>query len=162
MQSNAKPYTSSHFSSHWLRSGAAIMCMASALALAGCSTTDRTTTGSVPKGINKPLASMNVAELNRAAQLWGESYRKQPKNKSVGLNYAQALRITGRTEQALAVMRQMVIFHPNDNQVLAAYGKAQADAGQFEGALVSIRKAQRPDSPDWKMRRGSFTEKRST
>ena len=48
---------------------------------------------------------------------------------SIFLGYANVLRITGRNDQALAVMQQMVIHHPKDNDVLAAYGKALALAG---------------------------------
>ena len=35
--------------------------------------------------------------------------------------------------------------------VLASYGKAQAAAGQLDRALDTIRRAQTPDQPDWKL-----------
>jgi len=35
--------------------------------------------------------------------------------------------------------------------VLAAYGKALASDGQFDAALDAIRRAQRPDLPDWRL-----------
>ena len=53
--------------------------------------------------------------------------------------------------QALAVMRKLAITHPKDRQVLAAYGKALAGAGQFEAALDAVRRAQTPETPDWKL-----------
>lgn len=119
------------------------------VALAGCNSTDRTTTGSIKAG---PIsANATQADIARSANYWGERYSKSPRDKNVGLNYAQALRLSGRTEQAIAVMRQMVIFHPEDNQVLAAFGKAQADGGQLKAALSTIRRAQRADQPDWKL-----------
>jgi Flp pilus assembly protein TadD len=62
------------------------------------------------------------------------------------------LRMTGKNDQALAVMQQVVIRHPNDNEVLAAYGKAQAAAGQLEAALETISRAERPDLPDWRLK----------
>src|SRR5690606_14722651 len=49
------------------------------------------------------------------------------------------------------VMQQVVIAHPTDRDVLSAYGKAQAAAGQFEQALETIRRAQTPDRPDWRL-----------
>ena len=57
----------------------------------------------------------------------------------------------GRNNQALAVMRKMVAYHPEDRQVLAAYGKALAGAGQLSKALKVVRRAQADDQPDWKL-----------
>ena len=82
---------------------------------------------------------------------WGPRYKRTPKSKKVGLNYAAALRKTGRNQQALAVMRKMVAYHPKDRQVLAAYGKALAGAGQLDKALKAVRRAQADDQPDWKL-----------
>jgi Flp pilus assembly protein TadD len=48
-------------------------------------------------------------------------------------------------------MQQMVIRHPEDNQVLSAYGKALASSGDLMKALEVIERAQRPDNPDWKL-----------
>lgn len=65
--------------------------------------------------------------------------------------YANVLRATGRDQQALAVMQQMVIHHPKDNDVLSAYGKSLASTGNFAKALKVIERAQRPDRPDWRL-----------
>src|SRR5690606_8141691 len=46
---------------------------------------------------------------------------------------------------------QVAIAHPTDRDVLAAYGKAQAAAGQLEPALATIQRAQTPDRPDWRL-----------
>jgi Flp pilus assembly protein TadD len=48
-------------------------------------------------------------------------------------------------------MQQVAISNPKDRNVLAAYGKAQAAAGQFQQALDTIGRAQTPDRPDWKL-----------
>jgi Flp pilus assembly protein TadD len=48
-------------------------------------------------------------------------------------------------------MQQVAIAHPTDRAVLAAYGKAQAGAGQLEQALSTIGRAQTPDHPDWRL-----------
>ena len=121
------------------------------LALAGCSTTkDRMTTGSVPK-ITKPVEEMDATELRSATDRIGQAYEKNPRDPVNGVNYANLLHMNGRDAQALAVMQQVAIANPGDRNVLAAYGKAQAAAGQFEQALNTIGRAQTPDRPDWRL-----------
>ncbi|ANL38708.1 MULTISPECIES: tetratricopeptide repeat protein [Rhizobium] len=122
------------------------------LALAGCSTTtkDRMTTGSVPK-LTKPVEEMDATELRSATDRLGQAYEKNPRDPVTGVSYANLLRMNGRDAQALAVMQQVAIANPGDRNVLAAYGKAQAAAGQFQQALDTIGRAQTPDRPDWKL-----------
>ena len=124
-----------------------------ALSLGGCASTRKgeLTTGSIPK-LSKPVEEMNGQELSRAAESIGKTYEANPKNRSAGLNYANVLRMTGRNAQALAVMQQVAIANPTDRDVLAAYGKAQAAAGQLEQALATVGRAQTPDRPDWKLK----------
>ncbi len=121
------------------------------LGLASCGTVDRgTKTASIPK-LSKPVSEMNSSELASASQTIGAAYAEDPGNREAGLRYATLLRMTGRTDQALAVMQQVVIHHPEDTEVLAAFGKAQAAAGDLQAALNTISRAQRPDQPDWKL-----------
>lgn len=123
-----------------------------AATLAGCAGgPSRETTGSIPK-MSKPITDMNAGELSRAAESVGKAYEKNPKDRQAGLNYANLLRMSGRNDQALAVMQQVAIFHPTDREVLAAYGKSQAAAGQLEQALGTIERAQTPDRPDWRLK----------
>ncbi len=123
-----------------------------ALALAGCSTTgkDKITTGSIPETA-KPIDSMNSTDLAQATATFGKAYDANPRDRDAGINYANALRISGRNDQALAVMQQVAIANPSDRSVLAAYGKAQAAAGQLDQALSTIDRAQLPDRPDWRL-----------
>ena len=60
--------------------------------------------------------------------------------------------MTGKNAQALAVMRQMAILYASDREVLAAYGKALASAGELDQALQTISRAQTPDRPDWRLK----------
>ncbi|NTF40509.1 pilus assembly protein TadD [Rhizobium sp. AC27/96] len=124
-----------------------------ALALAGCSTTgkDRMTTGSIPTAPKAAIDSMNSSDLAQATASLGKAYDANPKDRNAGVNYANALRMSGRNDQALAVMQQVAISNPTDREVLAAYGKAQAAAGQLEEALSTIDRAQTPDRPDWRL-----------
>lgn len=122
------------------------------LSLAGCSTTrSNLTTGSITRSFSKPVEEMNEAELRQAEESIGRAYEKSPKDRNAGLNYANLLRMTGKNSQALAVMQQVAINYPTDREVLAAYGKAQASAGQLEQALATIGRAQTPDRPDWRL-----------
>jgi len=133
-----------------LLKGAALLAVA--VAMAGCAgRTSNITTGSIPS-LSKPVGDMNATELRGAAETMGRAYEKNPKDRNVGMNYANILRMNGRNEQALAVMQQVAIFHPQDRDVLAAYGKAQAAAGQLEQALNTILRAQTPDRPDWRLK----------
>ncbi|QRM53775.1 tetratricopeptide repeat protein [Sinorhizobium sp. BG8] len=125
------------------------------LSLAGCATTrSNETTGSIARtsSSSRPVAEMNATELRSAAESVGKTYAANPKDRQAGLDYANLLRMTGRNDQALAVMQQVAIFHPADREVLAAYGKSQAAAGQLEQALSTIGRAQTPDLPDWKLK----------
>lgn len=135
-----------------LTSGAAVALIA--LSFAGCAGQQgkkELTTGSIPR-LSKPVQSMNATELAAATESIGQTYERNPKDREAGLNYANLLRMTGRNEQALAVMQQVAINHPTDREVLGAYGKAQAAAGQLDQALATIQRAQTPDRPDWKLK----------
>jgi Flp pilus assembly protein TadD len=94
---------------------------------------------------------MDATELRSATDRLGQAYEKNPRDPVTGVNYANLLRMNGRDTQALAVMQQVAIANPADRNVLAAYGKAQAAAGQFQQALDTIGRAQTPDRPDWKL-----------
>ncbi|EFL89840.1 tetratricopeptide repeat protein [Ahrensia sp. R2A130] len=120
------------------------------LGVTGCASKSMTT-GSVPKHLRKPVATMNQTELQQSTDYWQARYEQRPKDKVTGLQFATALRMTNRNEQALAVMQKVAIYHPEDRQVLGAYGKALAGAGQLKKALDTIQRAQTPDNPDWKL-----------
>ena len=121
--------------------------LALSLVVSGCAT-KRVTTGSIG---SKPIEQMSQTELKRAADAWEKRYKANPADKKTGLNFATALRMTGRNEQALAVMKYLAIRHSTDEEVLAAYGKALAGAGQLKKALNVIQRAQTPDTPDWRL-----------
>lgn len=123
--------------------------MACTMVLAACAK-DPTTTGSI-RGLDKPVEQMSVQELNYAAATLGKHYDRNPRSKPIGIKYASVLRSTGRNEQALAVMQQVVIQHSEDNDVLSEYGKSLAATGNFKKALKVIQRAQRPDRPDWRL-----------
>lgn len=118
-----------------------------AVTLAGCATKSVFTTGS----INKPVSAMDARELQIASERYGQAYERNPKDPTIGMRYASMLRMAGRNDQALAVMRQVAIHNPTNRDVLAAYGKALAGAGHLQKALDAITRAQTPDRPDWEL-----------
>jgi len=118
--------------------------------VAGCGTS-RETTGSIAKDGGKRIDSMTQTQLNSAAQTLGYAYTKDTTNRDTALRYANVLQMQGKADQSLAVMRKLVIDHPKDRSVLAAYGKALASVGQLESALDAVRRAQTPEYPDWKL-----------
>lgn len=129
--------------------------LALVLALSSCSTTkpDRMSTGSIPAAAtaSRSFEQMNMEQLRQAEVSVGRTYERNPKDRNAGLNYANVLMMTGKNDQALAVMQQVAIAYPADRDVLAAYGKTQAAAGQLEQALSTINRAQTPDRPDWRL-----------
>src|SRR2546430_7152256 len=65
----------------------------------------------------------------RAAEIYGERYRANPRDAEAALRYGTALRATGQRAQAAAVLEQASLAHPGNKQLLAAYGRALADNG---------------------------------
>ncbi len=117
--------------------------------VAGCAR-DATTTGST-SAASSGLSRLSASQLDALVHKYGDKYDRDPKDKATGLSYASLLRMTGRDEQALAVMRKLVIYNPKDNDVLSAYGKSLAATGNFTEALAVIERAQRPENPDWRL-----------
>ena len=121
-----------------------------AAGVAGCGAS-KMTTGSISRDSGAPLASMSTEELKSTADTLGKAYTRDTEDKPTAMRYASVLQMSGKTDQALAVMRKLAIAHPEDRDVLAAYGKALAGVGQFEPALDAVRRAQTPEYPDWKL-----------
>ncbi len=118
--------------------------------LAGCAN-GKMTTGSVRRMSNQPLETMSEGQIADLANRLGERYARKPGDMETALAYADVLRMTGRDDQALAVMRKLAIAEPKNRRVLAAYGKALAANGEFEAALDAVHRAQTPEYPDWKL-----------
>jgi len=134
--------------------GLALGGSALAMLLAGCQTANQggpLTTGSIGSGTILTASDLSAEEAVGAVQHWGAAYSRDEKDKVAALNYAAALRAAGETGQAVSVMRKAAIYHPEDREVLAAFGKALAADGRFKEALATVRRAQRSDNPDWQL-----------
>lgn len=88
---------------------------------------------------------------HRAAEVYGERYRKNPKDVDAAIAYGQALRATGQRAQACAMLEQATITNPGNKTLLAAYGRALADNGNSQAAFDVLGRAHSPDNPDWRI-----------
>jgi Flp pilus assembly protein TadD len=136
--------------SNWPRSArllaSASLVAALAAATAGCQTTQSTaTTGA----LQSAPADRPDAAWRSDLDTYGEQYRADSSNAAVALHYAQALRATGQRAQAVAVLQRLSMEHPHDKIVLGEYGRALADAGDYDQALDVLGQAHSPDQPDW-------------
>ena len=91
------------------------------------------------------------ADPRRAVEAYGERYRANPRDADAALRYGQALRATGQRAQAVAVFEQATIAHSGNKALLAGYGRALADNGNFQRAFDVLTKAHSPDNPDWRI-----------
>jgi len=65
------------------------------------------------------------------------------------MNYARALRGMSEHAQAVAILQRLSIKIPHDVEVLAAYGKALAEAGRPREAAEVLAHAHTPERPNW-------------
>lgn len=121
------------------------------LAVTSCATDPRTTGTVKTADASDSFSQMSMPQLTSELRKYGDIYAKNQTDKQIGLSYATLLRMTGKDDQALAVVRKLVIHHPKDNQILTAYAKALAATGHLKEAMGAIEKAQRPEQPDWQL-----------
>jgi Flp pilus assembly protein TadD len=128
----------------------ASVAMAAILAagLGGCQTMSDITGSITSKADPAPGPD---ADPRRAAEAYGERYRANSKDPDAALAYGQALRVTGQRAQAVAVFEQATIAHPGNKALLAGYGRALADNGNFQQAFDVLSRAHSPDNPDWRI-----------
>jgi Flp pilus assembly protein TadD len=125
--------------------GSAAVAAMLAAGLGGCQTMSDVT-GSIT---SRPDATPD--DPRRAAEIYGEHFRANPKDADLALAYGQALRASGQRAQAAAVLEQATITHPGNKPLLAAYGRALADNGSFQAAFDVLTRAHTPDNPDWRI-----------
>jgi Flp pilus assembly protein TadD len=88
-------------------------------------------------------------QWRQSAEAWGRRFDANPGDAQAALYYARALRATDQRAQAVAVLQQAAIRSPTNPKLLAAYGKALADAGRFKEANEVLGRAHAPERPDW-------------
>jgi Flp pilus assembly protein TadD len=119
-----------------------------AAGLGGCQTMSDITGSVTSKAEPGPSAE---ADPRRPVDAYGERYRANPKDAEAALAYGQALRATGQRAQAVAVLEQATIAHAGNKALMAGYGRALADNGNFQQAFDILSRAHSPDNPDWRI-----------
>ena len=119
-----------------------------AASLGGCQTMSDITGSITSKAEASPTSD---ADPRRAVEAYGERYRANPRDADAALRYGQALRATGQRGQAVAVFEQATIAHSSNKTLLAGYGRALADNGNFQRAFDVLTRAHSPDNPDWRI-----------
>lgn len=150
-----RPHGRSHQLSRFLASSALVALLAGGAA--GCT---KTTGSPSPSSAGLLGARMQMQDApapasegdwRRVAATAGERYRANPSDPVAAVRYAEALRRTGQSAQAAAVLQQASLTNPHDRTVLGAYGRALADNGNLPEALDVLGRAHTPDQPDWRI-----------
>lgn len=76
-------------------------------------------------------------------------YKSNPRDKTIAIYYAAALRAVGQSQQAVSVLEISIGFYPRDPDIAVAYAKALTANGRFEQALQVLDNIIRPEAPDW-------------
>ena len=120
-----------------------------AVGLGGCQTMSDIAGSITTPGSSRAEAAPD--DPQRAAEVYGERYRANPKDANAAMAYGQALRMTGQRAQACAVLEQATIANPGNKPLLAAYGRALADNGNSQAAFDVLSRAHSPANPDWRI-----------
>ena len=121
-----------------------VVALALAASLGGCMAAKE-----APGSIGVTALPAPAAGLRDFAATWGRRHDADPGDVIASITYARALRGLAQYAQATAILETAAIKHPYDRAVLAAYGKALADAGRPREALEVLSRAHTPDKPDW-------------
>jgi len=116
------------------------------VALCSCQTLEPS---DVTGSLGEKTENSAAADPRRDIDLYRERFRANPKDVDAALHYGGALRASGQRSQAVAVLEQVAIGNPNNKAVLAGYGRALADNGNFQQAFDVLSRAHNPDDPDW-------------
>jgi Flp pilus assembly protein TadD len=120
--------------------------MAAGLAASGCAGRNTDVTGSIQR-----TPQLSQAEWRQRSSDWAARYQASPNDRTAAFNYATALRATGQTAQATAILQSAVLAHPKDLEMLGLYGRALADGGKLKEAQDVLQRAHVPERPDWRI-----------
>src|SRR3979411_234268 len=101
--------------------------------------------------LGEKTEASSAADPLREVELYRDRFRANPKDADAALQFGKALRAAGQRSQAAAVLEQATIAHPGNKALLAGYGRALADNGNFQQAFDVLTRAHSPDNPDWRI-----------
>lgn len=133
-----------------LYGGVSRLALAIALATSLGACANKPKTDDITGSIRNPFATTEN-EPRKDTERLGEEYKRNPADAQVAIAYAQALRRSEQSEQAVAVLEQATIKNPKHQALAGEYGRALAEAGRLEQALDVLSRAHTPDQPDWRV-----------
>ena len=113
-----------------------------ALAITACASNR----GSMP---SPDYTGMPAAQSQQSLGELTARYKSNPRDKTVAIHYAAALRAVGQSQQAVAVLEISISLDPKDVDINVAYAKALTANGRFEQSLQVLDNVIRPEAPDW-------------
>jgi Flp pilus assembly protein TadD len=123
----------------------------SAILLVGLCSCQTSGLSDITGSLGEKAEASRAADPRREADLYRDRFRANPKDADAALQYGKALRATGQRSQAVAVLEQASIAHPDNKALLAGYGRALADNGNFQQAFDVLGRAHSPEDPDWRI-----------
>ncbi len=135
---------------HHFKLNRALACtVLGALLISGCATNGAPERPGLGASSDLPVQTSDARDFVSSAAYWGGIYEQDPDNAEAAAKYARGLRHLGSLQQALMVLQQAVVHHPNDAGILAEYGKALAASGKPDQAAALLAKAGALDPTDW-------------
>jgi Flp pilus assembly protein TadD len=116
--------------------------------LCGCQSADLS---DITGALGEKTETSRAAEPRRELDLYRDRFHANPKDADAALQYGKALRAAGQRSQAVAVLEQATIAHPDNKALLGGYGRALVDNGNFQQAFDVLSRAHTPDDPDWRI-----------
>jgi Flp pilus assembly protein TadD len=102
------------------------------LARCGCQTTG---TEDITGALGEKADARRPGDSRRDVETYRERFQANLNDAKAALQYGKALRDNRQRSQAVAVLEQATISHPGDKALLAGYGRALADNGNFQQAF---------------------------
>lgn len=101
--------------------------------------------------LGEKAEASRAADPRRELDVYRDRFHANPKDADAALQYGKALRTVGQRSQAVAVLEQATIAHPDNKALLAGYGRALVDNGNFQQGFDVLSRAHTPDDPDWRI-----------
>lgn len=83
------------------------------------------------------------------AAYWGAKYEANRDDIPAAVSFARNLRMMGGAQQAVTLLKEVVVKAPDDAKVLSEYGKALTAVGRSSDALPFFARAVQISSSDW-------------
>src|SRR5450432_3388568 len=123
----------------------------SAILVLGLCSCQTAATSDITGSLGEKTEASRAADPRREVESYRDRFRANPNDADAALQYGKALRAAGQRSQAVAVLEQATIGHPDNKALLAGYGRALADNGNFQQAFDVLSRAHTPEDPDWRI-----------